>query len=228
MPEGTDHACLEHTTQSGFAADKAYGNAVWNYNTQLMPGEAQIFKSIARDANNALIRALAEQPRLIVQERRTLSRLPLADYLDLCFVYRDGRFLEKYDTNRQYTSSDKVHHLDSTFGGIVTFNKGENFANVDGSDLDPKIAGLSWIRLWAGEMGFYPTVCTSLDYKGFECDNYIMGGHVITGKVVKKVAKGSNSVYIMPICRNHNNDDSVYMAALTNTKGVWLKNYMGP
>jgi hypothetical protein len=37
---------------------------------------------------------------------------------------------------------------------------------------------------------------------------------------------GSNSVYIMPICVQHNNDDNVYMATLTNVKGIWLNNYL--
>ena len=227
MPKGTDQACFEHAAISGFMADEAYGNATWNYNTQLMPGAAQIFKGIARDASDALIGALLVQPQLVIKVRKALSRLSLQNYLDLCVVYRDGEFLELYNPDRQYASSDEVHPFESVFGGIVTFNKGENFANVDGSTNDPKIGGLSWVRLWAGEMNFYPTVCSSLNYKGFPCDNLLKGGHVVLGKTVKKVAKGSDSVYIMPICTAHNNNDNVYMAALIYTQGVWLKNYLG-
>ena len=228
MPEGTDQACLEHAAQSGFMADEAYGKAMWNYNTQLMPGAAQVFKGIARDANDTLIRALVAHPHLVVQVRETLSRLPLKDYLDLCVVYRDGTFLAIYDPNRQYTSSDQVRPFESVFGGIVTMNKDTKFANVIGSTNDPKINKLAWIRLWELYMGFYPGACTSLYYKGFDCGDDLKGGHVIFGKTAERVAKGtSQKVFIMPICGKHNSTDSVYMAALTYTQGIWLDNYMG-
>jgi hypothetical protein len=122
---------------------------------------------------------------------------------------------------------DVVQTIESTFGGEVSFSQNEPFANVIGSDDDPKIGGLSWVRLWAGQFGYYPNVCTSYQFKGFGCGDTILGGHVITGQTARVVAAGSNSVFIMPICQQHNNDDNVYMAALTNVKGIWLKNYFG-
>ncbi|KAB5575540.1 hypothetical protein GE09DRAFT_1092435 [Coniochaeta sp. 2T2.1] len=160
-PEGTNHVCLEHAAASaGFSADQASGP--WNYRTQLMPGAAQVFKSIVRAANNALISALEASPNLTaVQIRKPLPELPTEHYLNLCVVYRAGRFLELFDHAKQYEPDDEVHSVESLFGGEVTFKKGENFANVIGSTGDKEIGGLSWIRLWAGEFGFYPTTCES-------------------------------------------------------------------
>ena len=70
-------------------------------------------------------------------------------------------------------------------------------------------------------------ICTSYQFGGFGCGNSLVGGHIILGTQAKIVAKGSNSVYIMPICIQHNNDDNVYMEALKYLKGIWLKNYLG-
>ena len=225
--QSTDQACFEHAAQSGFADDEVYGNAMWNYNTQLMPGAAEIFKGLARDANEALIKTLMAQPQVIVQVRKALPRLPLETYLDLCVVYRDGYFLELYDPNRQYGSSDKLHPFESVFGGTVLFNQDENFANVIGSTKDPKIKGKAWIRLWEEAFGIWPACCTSLNYRGFSCGSNLIGGHIIRGQSAQTVAKGSDSVYIFPICTQHNNNNYKYMAAVTNREGVWLKNYMG-
>ena len=65
-----------------------------------------------------------------------------------------------------------------------------------------------------------------MKYLNFKCGQPIFGGHVILGTVAQRVATGSNSVYIMPICQQHNNDDNTYMAAITTQDGIWLKNYM--
>jgi hypothetical protein len=225
MPEGTDYAYFEHAASAGFTADQS---GPWNYRTQLMPGAAQVINSIARGANDALISALEATPDLVVQVRKSFPELPMEHYLNLCVVYRGGRFLELFDHSHQYEPDDEVHAVDSVWGGEVTLNKGENFANVIGSTSDPKVAGLSWIQLWARQFGMYPTTCESFNYGGFPCGTYLVGGHIVLGKKAMVMAKGSNAVYIVPICAGHNNNDNVYMAALTYPKGVWLKNYLGP
>jgi hypothetical protein len=117
--------------------------------------------------------------------------------------------------------------LESVFGGEVTLSYGEQFANVIGSTTDPKIAGLTWIQLWANQFGVYPVVCTSYQLNGFSCGSSLVGGHVIAGTQAKTVTPGSNSVWIFPICVQHNNNDNVYMEALKYLKGIWLKNYLG-
>lgn len=230
MPQGTDQACSEHAASGGFVADEVYGNSQWNYHSQLTPGAATIIKNIVRGANDALIAALetVTEPKLIVQVRKTLPELPLEHYLNLCLVFRNGKFLETYNHTSQYAPHDQVVPLESVFGGIVMMNYGENFANGIGSTGDPKIAGLSWIRLWADQFGIYPTICTSQNYNGFPCNSVIYGGHVISGQTARVVAKGSDSVYIFPICNAHNNNNNVDMAALQFIHGVWLRNYLGP
>ena len=228
MPKGMDQKCFEHAASAGFVADEIYRNRSWNYHSQLMPGAAKIFKDIARGANDTLIAALKAKPQLIVQVRETLPELPIEQYLELCVVYRNGEFLETYDHSREYDASDEVRPVESVFGGTVTLNYGDNFANVIGSTKDPKIDRLSWINLWIQKCGgLAPTACTSLNYKSFKCNTSLVGGHVVKGQTATVVAKGSNSVYIFPICIAHNNNDNTYMAALTYTSGVWLWNYLG-
>lgn len=43
----------------------------------------------------------------------------------------------------------------------------------------------------------------------------------------KTVPRGSDSVWIFPICSAHNNDDIVSMQGLRYLTGVWLRNYLG-
>lgn len=119
----------------------------------------------------------------------------------------------------------------STYGGTITWALNYSFANVIGSTHDPKPYGYSsWIGLWADKCngGSYPSLCTSYDYSdgksGFTCSSDFVGGHVIPGTVAQSVAKGS-TVYIFPICKPHNNNNSIYMSRRQNPKGVVLNNY---
>ena len=162
---------------------------------------------------------------MIVQIRTPLPYLSAEHYLSLCTVHRNGQFLEMYDKNKEYGSDVTIGNVESTWGGTIHMHLGENFANVIGSTGDSIIAGKSWIRLWADQFSGYPSICTSYNYLGFVCGNTFVGGHVITGMTAQTVAVGSNSVYIYPICHAHNNDNSVYMAALQHLDGVWLNNY---
>ena len=224
-PHDMDEVCFEHAAEAGFVADEIC-NGAWNYRNQIMPGAANIFKDIARGANKALIAALEAQPRLIVRVRQPVPELPMEDYLNLCFVYRDGKFLETYDPARQYEPPDFKTTVDSVFGGTVTWALGADFANVIGSTDDPKPPGYtSWIQLWRAYFGT-PASCTSLNFQGFPCTNTIFGGHIIAGQTATRVSAGSNDVYIFPICKRHNDDDSVYMETVTNRNGIWLKNYL--
>jgi hypothetical protein len=74
----------------------------------------------------------------------------------------------------------------------------------------------------------YPSICTSYQFQGFHCGTSYVGGHIVPGTVARTVPKGSNAVYIMPICHAHNNNDNVYMEALQYQDGIWLKDYLGP
>ena len=174
-----------------------------------------------------MIEALKRVPGLIVRVRQHPPELSADDYLNLLTVYRRGEFLGLYDQGREYGPDDVVATIESVFGGEVTFKVNEAFANVIGSTHDPKIAGQAWLNLWVNQFEVYPTICTSFQFQGFPCGSVLLGGHVVIGKVAQNVPAGSNSVYIFPICKSHNNNDNVYMEALQYQSGVWLKNYLG-
>lgn len=222
----TTEQCVERT-DPGREAEQNLANLHWNYRTPLSPRVGDLLLATAKAANEALIEALDRTPNLVVRIRRPLPPLSDQDYRNLSLVYRDGELQGAFDPSQTYGEGYEVVPLQSVFGGEVHFNYGEAFANVIGSTSDPKIAGLSWIALWAGQFGLYPTICTSSHFGGFPCGSSLVGGHIITGTKAFKVPKGSNSVYIMPICIQHNNNDNVYMAALQYQYGIWLKNYLG-
>ena len=190
-------------------------------------GVDDVFRSIAREASRDLIFALQRTPDLIVQLRTRMPEMAPADLQALQVVYRDGYFRSPYEPGMTLSDKDRVLSVESVFGGTVTFNYMEYFANVIGSTSDPKIASLSWIRLWANQFGIYPQICTSYNFGGFACGTDLVGGHIITGTKASYMPKGSNSVYILPICKSHNNNDNVYMAALQYFQGIWLHNYLG-
>ena len=120
--------------------------------------------------------------------------------------------------------------VNSIYKGTVTWANNTEFANVDGSTDDPKHGVSSWLDLWRekcnGDQD--PTNCTSYNFFGNgegTCSTYFVGGHVITGKVVKTMPKGS-TIYIFPICKTHNNNDNVYMKIIYNSTGLEMKNYL--
>jgi hypothetical protein len=227
VPEGTSENCYQHAAGGGFDDDELTANPHWNYQTPLTPGLPEVFAKIVRTVNKRLIEALEKQPTLIVQVRKPPPELSAEEHQQFLTVYKNGEFQGFYESGREYGAGYEVLTIESVFGGEVTFSYQENLANVIGSTPDPKIAGLTWIQLWANQFGTYPVICMSYQFGGFGCGNSLVGGHVITGTQAKAVAKGSNSVYIMPICIQHNNDDNVYMQALKYLKGIWLKNYLG-
>ncbi|KAJ6258037.1 hypothetical protein Dda_6949 [Drechslerella dactyloides] len=227
-PKGTDQLAFEYSA-SGFAADEAAPHQDWNYNTQLMPGVAKFFREIARQANDAFIAALVEAQIYMVRVRSNLSDLQIDDYLNLCVVTSaDGQFLGPYDPTAEYEEGVKINPLDSVYYGTTVVPAGTFFANVIGSDGDPKVRGLSWIELWRQMVngGQQPVACTSYNFNGFACGPVDRGGHIIPGTVARPIPNGSD-VYIFPICAAHNNNDNVYMSAITYQTAVWLKNYMG-
>lgn len=224
FPEGTSELCTQRAiATAGFPADDLAGNPHWNYRS--LPGIEAALRGMTREANDSLINSLQMRQGLIVRVRTDPPVLSAEDYQKLLAVYRDAPFQELRETDDD-AAAQVAQAIQSTWGGTVTFNVNENFANVISSTGDPKIGGLTWIMLWANQFGVYPTICTSLNYNGFKCGQPQVGGHVIVGTVAKAMPTGSNSVYIMPICQQHNNNDNVYMAAITNQQGIWLNNYM--
>ncbi|PWN69439.1 hypothetical protein C1631_015425 [Chryseobacterium phosphatilyticum] len=224
FPEGTAEYAYQRGSEIKISTDKALYNPNWNYNTPMTPQLDQLFANTVKDASQALIDAFVKED-LTVQVKTQPPALTSGEHEDLKVVYQNGLFAGFYNPQEHYGDEFVVKSIYSVWGGEVTFSKNENFANVIGSTNDPKIAGKSWLQLWSDQYG-YPSCCTSLNYSPVICTSSLVGGHVILGKKAQKVATGSNSVYIMPICKAHNNNDNVYMAAIIYQKGVWLKNYM--
>lgn len=228
FPVGTGEYCHHRAASpAGFPADDLTGNRHWNCRTPLTTGVDEVLRGMARAANESLIAALKSLPGLIVQVRTPPPEVSPDDYRRLLVVYRDGVFQGLYEPGAELGPGDEVVTIESVWGGTVHFSAGEAFANVIGSTNDPKIAGKTWINLWADQFGVYPSICTSYHFNGFNCGTSFVGGHIITGTVARTMPKGSDSVYIMPICRPHNNDDNVYMEALQYQDGIWLKDYLG-
>lgn len=200
-------------------------NPNWNYTTPLTPGLEEALQNTVRKANDLIIEKALEQG-LTVIVRTPMPVIPADLYEKLSAVYYNGEFVEMYDPNKVYGNDYSIFHIDSTWYGEIYLNKNENFANVIGSTHDPKIAGKSWLQLWQSQFGQAQT-CTSLYYQGFSCSGGLVGGHSVLGTVAKSMPKGSNKVFIMPICTAHNNNDNVYMAAIMYTKGIALHNYLG-
>ncbi|VFA40161.1 hypothetical protein [Chryseobacterium indologenes] len=224
FPEGTAEYAYQRGSEIKISTEKALYNPNWNYNTPMTPQLEQLFTNTVKDASQVLIDAFVKED-LTVQVKTQPPVLTSEEHEDLKIVYQNGVFAGFYNPQEQYGDEFVVKSIYSVWGGEVTFSKNENFANVIGSTNDPKIASKSWLQLWADQYG-YPSCCTSLNYSPVTCTSSLVGGHVILGRKAQKVATGSNSVYIMPICKAHNNNDNVYMAAIIYQKGVWLKNYM--
>ncbi|KAF3186624.1 hypothetical protein TWF225_004672 [Orbilia oligospora] len=229
-PEGTEQYAYEHAANAGFAADEVHHNRDWNYNSPLMPGAAKIFKDIARSANEALIAALAATNNVGIQIRETLpAGLPLEHYLKLSTVHHpDGRLIGAFDPAHNYGEGVQIKKLDSYYGGKWNVPVNGPFANVIGSTPDPTHSAPSWIALWIAVYGgVTPVGCTSLNFPStVKCGPVLIGGHVIDGEVPAAVASGSNDVMILPICHAHNNNNKVYMEAITRQNAIWLSNYM--
>lgn len=224
-PQNTNEFWHQKATEASTADSKLLYNPNWNYNTPMTPNLAPIFTDIVKTAINTLIQVAKATPGLTVQVRTMPPKLTQEEHEALRLVYVGGKFAGLFDPSQDYGTDYTVKTIESVWGGTVHFNYGENFANVIGSTGDPRIAGLSWIRLWENQFGPANT-CTSLNYNGFNCGNSYVGGHVILGTQARAMPRGSNSVYIMPICHAHNNNDNVYMAALQYQDGVWLNNYL--
>jgi len=135
-----------------------------------------------------------------------------------------GCFVGIYDSTSAISEIiRKGYQVQSKFKGTTRFPKNAAFANIIGSTNDPKVDGLSWIGLWRREFGS-ENVCTSLNFMA-NCGPALVGGHVIMGTVAKPMPAGS-TVFIIPICKAHNNNNNIWMEAITNQNAVVLSDYL--
>jgi len=225
--KGTDQKCHQRSFESLKGDGTSLFNLNWNHDTQMTPYLQEGFVELVKKATNDLIEVTRKIDGLTVHIRTTPPYLSTEEYSKYLLVYKDGKFLEFHDPDKDYDYKHKICNILSVWGGSVMFKWNENFANVIGSTGDKKIAGLSWLQLWEKQFGQAKN-CASLDYNNFNCHGGLVGGHVISGTKATIVPHGVNYVYIIPICTAHNNDDNVYMAAIEIYKGIWLKNYHNP
>lgn len=232
-PESSNQMCQQHTYKGDASP---YGsNPNWNYLTPYTPGLPAALTSSIRSANEAIITAAKAQFSTI----RVKTPPPVLESIEeyhkwMSMHDKDGAFLGAFDPDRKYPEGTTMtNHLESTWGGEVHFNRNENIANVIGSAKDPKISSKPWIELWERHYKEVEDQCTSHNWASgvpFVCNDSVqsnrVGGHVIVGTVASAMPAGSDDVYIIPICKNHNNNDNVYMRANVYTKGIWLKNYL--
>ncbi|MCM1166894.1 MAG: hypothetical protein NC299_14440 [Lachnospiraceae bacterium] len=136
----------------------------------------------------------------------------------------------------------------------------KSFANVIGSSNDqiPPNTADSWIAWWKKlTKNNNPSCCTDgnfyyINNKGIECkfnkinvqnnevnakcstEGYINGGHIIINAKSAATALPNSSVYIVPLCTNHNIGyagdcswgEGFYMKLKENTPAVKLKGYL--
>jgi hypothetical protein len=221
VPAGTNQRCNQHTYLSDTAP--CGSNPNWTYCTPLTPGLLQAIQQTVRTANQTVINAARAQGYTVIV-RTPPPQLSAEEYAKLCIVYHKGQFKELYDPTKSYDDDHTLLHLDSVWYGEIYLNGSDYFANVIGSTGDPRISGQSWLGLWQNQFG-PAAACTSLNFNGFSCGTYLVGGHVVLGQSAQSVPVGSNNVFIVPICAGHNSNDNVYMAPLTYQKGIAIHNY---
>jgi hypothetical protein len=230
MQGGQEQTCRQHTYLSDTAP--CGQNENWNYCSGITPGLMQEMQATVRSAQETIVKdALAQGLTVIV--RTPPPSISADEAHKLLLVYEEGFFKESFDPDKEYGPETVLQAIQSTWYGEIFLQVGENYANVIGSTSDPKISSLAWRRLWEGQFGI-ATECSSLHYPGgnYPCTkppppaNNLVGGHVILGTKAEEVQKGSNSVFIIPICAKHNADDNTYMASIVYQQGIAVHNYL--
>lgn len=202
---------------------------------ELLLNQDNLYSAVITKAEHMLIEELRRVEGLTVRVRTPPPPISKALENQLLLVYKRQQFAGLYDPQIDYGLDYTVRSVKSVWGGVVYFSASQYFANVIGSTWDPKINGSSWLKLW--EASFGPAaICTSYKYAGnyphgafpCSCNNRecLVGGHIVQGQRSEEVVPGSDDVYIMPICKAHNNNDSIYMQAIETQSAVWLKDYM--
>ncbi len=205
----------------------------WNFRSQLHPGLEGALAQPVREMVDQ-IKLAAQERKLNLLVRNNVPLLPPDLYKKLCPVYKDGNFVEFYDETKTYSGEYKLGDFGSIYGGNILLGVNQQFSNVIGSTNDPKIRGLTWIKLWESIYGAYGN-CSSYQTAGvpgfavgyFACtaSGVCYGGHSLLGQFATVVPAGNNYVFIIPICPAHNNNDNVYMEAVAEQRAVALHNY---
>lgn len=156
-------------------------------------------------------------------------------------------FYSVYDESAQYPDDYIVLSFRSVAAGeSKVYEQGTNFANVEGSSKDHIRGARSWIELMeraelencvltsccAEENTIYVGNSTDKKIPGFECEDRIVGGHVIIGEKNSRTAE--DGVLLLPICNSHNiyryasgsPGAGYYMKTRCKTSGLLLAGYL--
>lgn len=202
------------------------------YKSPLFPNLKSIIDEERTKVKNAIIDE-SNKNGVTVFVKSPFPKMDNEDYQNLSLVFDvNKRTLEAFDIDKVYDITKRIFHIQSYFKDVVYFANNQEFANVIGSTHDPDIGGKSWLELWRSAFNAKSKICASFEFNGFNCTNgssrgiHLVGGHVIKGKRASKVDIGSDDVYIIPICKAHNNNDKVYMMPIQERRAVRLGGFM--
>lgn len=202
------------------------------YKSPLFPDLKSIIDQERMKIKNAIIDE-SNKNGVTVFVKSPFPEMDFEDYQNLSLVYDvNEKTLETFEIDKVYDITKRIFHIESYFKDIVYFAPNQKFANVIGSTHDPKIEGKSWLKLWRNSFNAKSKICSSFEYNNFNCtdgsDNgkHLVGGHIILGDKAGKIELGSDDVYIIPICKAHNNNDNVFMLPIHERRAVRLGGFM--
>jgi len=202
------------------------------YKSPLFPGLESIIDEERMEIKNAIIDE-SNKNGVTVFVKSPFPEMDFDDYQNLSLVYDvNEKTLETFVIDNIYDATKRIFHIESYFKDIVYFAPNQKFANVIGSTHDPKIEGKSWLKLWRNAFNAKSKICASFEYDDFNCTNgsddgkHLVGGHIILGDKAGKIEVGSDDVYIIPICKAHNNNDKVFMMPIHERRAVRLGGFM--
>lgn len=141
-----------------------------------------------------------------------------------------------WDSETEYPDDYVAVPIGSVYGGQEFFSSGTKFANVEGSTNDPKPDNLSsWRKVMKMyNLSNYTTCCAELNtiyrssdkstVEGFRCTNggveyydriniensiWIHGAHVLMNTESSSTVVRGGSVYLLPLCKEHNTYDRI-------------------
>jgi hypothetical protein len=225
--EGLDTPLIHHHAPNDVGQNHPHLN-LWsdyvNSNTEF----ANLITAIARRCNDTIVQSSinAGLSSVLCLGAAPLVTFDNVDDIKLMF----GKSISDAVPSDQLDEIMEAQQLiNSTYVGIVTWAPDQVFANVIGSASDPKPGGArSWIGLWMDHCndGVRPSYCSSHNWfsadPAKQCSYAMVGGHVITGTTAKLLPVGS-TVYIFPLCSNHNGYFSGHMRHIYNPIGIQLK-----
>lgn len=147
-------------------------------------------------------------------------------------MYEFAGFYDPEILDNDYPDGFIALPVRSVLRDIVELKQGTSVWNVIGSTGDPYGTNLHpiWIQIWEKELISrnrpHTKKCYVLNSANIVCNGEICGGHIVLTNNPSP-ARGSNeTVYIIPICRAHNNrGNNMQMTVSENVFALLLDKY---